>query len=57
MWLPAPSDASVRVARPLASSVAVFPPTPSTEKETEPVGVPLPGACGATAAVTVTDWP
>jgi len=29
----------------------------SSEKVTEPVGVPLPGSAALTVAVKVTDWP
>ena len=56
-WPPNDSGAAVEsVAWPPERAAAGWG-APSTVKTTLPVGVPAPGATGATAAVTVTGWP
>jgi hypothetical protein len=54
---PTGSEVTVSDAIPAESSVALPRGTAPSKKVTIPVGVPAPGACGATVAVKVTDCP
>src|SRR5689334_16366082 len=56
-WPPAAAKVVVNVARPPAPTVTIPRTTLPSLNVTVPVGVPDPGATGATVAVKVTAWP